>query len=166
MIDLETAFSRKRAQRSVAEMLLRKGIRITPGRRFFLDEIEVSGAAIARALDLDRRVVAAAAGTIAADPDLMKVFSKLNSTLLLRDVASEMNFGAIEIIPKDPSSRGIISSVAKLIADAGISVRQITTEDPMFKNAEMTIVTEKRIPGELIERIHKLPGVDRVVVIS
>ncbi|MBN2251738.1 MAG: hypothetical protein JW724_06670 [Candidatus Altiarchaeota archaeon] len=166
MLNLDEVFSRKKAQKDVAEFLLRKGIRVTQDRRFFFGEIEVSSSAIARALGLDRRAVVAAAETIAQDPELMSVYGKLNSTLLLKDVASAMGFGAIEIIPKDPSSTGIIANVTRLIAESHISVRQIITDDPMFKNAEMTVVTEKPIPGELIERILKLADVEKVIVIS
>jgi len=166
MLDLEGAFSRKRSQKQVAEFLLRKGIRVSQDLRFFFGDIEVSSASIARSLGLDRRVVSEAAGTIMKNPELMRVYSKLSATLLLRDVASELGFGAIEIMPKDAASKGIIAGVTRMIADSGISIRQITTEDPMFKNAEMTVVTERPIPGELIERIMKLPEVKKLVVLS
>jgi hypothetical protein len=166
MLDLESAFPRKKSQKQVAEFLLRKGIRVSEDRKFFFGDIEVSSAAIARSLDLDRRVVTEAAGTIVKTPKLSKVFAKLGTILLLRDVASEMGFGAIEIMVEDAASRGIIAGVTRIIADAGISIRQITADDPMFKNAEMTVVTEKPVPGELIEKIMKLPEVKKVIVLS
>jgi predicted regulator of amino acid metabolism with ACT domain len=157
MLDLEEVFPRKKAQRQVAEFLLRKGIRVSPEGGFYIGDIDVSSAAIARSLDLDRRVVTEAADTIAKNPRLMKIFGKLNSTLVLKDVASELGYGAIELTVKDPSSKGIIAGVAKIIADANVSIRQITTSDPMFSNV-MTVVTEKPIPRELIDRILALPG--------
>ena len=166
MLNLDEVFPRKKAQKEVAELLLRKGIRVSEDRRFYFGEIEVASAAIARVLGVDRRVVAATAGAINADPKLMSIFSKLNTTLLLRDVASELHFGAIEFIPKDPAAKGLIASVAKVIADAGISVRQITTDDPMFKGAGMTIVTERPLPGDIVDKIVRLPGVEKVSVIS
>lgn len=166
MLNLDEAFPRKKAQKEVAEILLRKGIRVSPDRRFYFGDVEVSSAAIARVAGVDRRVVASTAEAICSNTALIRIFSRLNTTLLLRDVASELHFGAIEFIPKDPSTKGLIASVAKIIADAGISVRQITTDDPMFKGAAMTIVTEKPLPGEIVDRIVRLPGVDRVSVIS
>jgi predicted regulator of amino acid metabolism with ACT domain len=166
MLKLEEVFPRKRSQRNVAEFLLKRGIRVSEDRRFFVGEVEVSGASIARALDLDRRVVCSAAEAIIKDPVLRDIFGKLSATLLLKDVAREMGFGAIEFIPKDASSKGIISSVAKVIAESGISIRQITTDDPMFDNPAMTIVTEKPLPGDVIDRILGLPEVKKVVVLS
>jgi predicted regulator of amino acid metabolism with ACT domain len=165
MLNLEEVFPRKKAQRQVAEFLLRKGIRVSPDAGFYVGDIAVSSAAIARSLDLDRRVVTEAADTIAKNPRLIKIFEKLNSTLLLKDVAPEMGYGAIELTVKDPSIKGIIAGVAKIIADADVSVRQITTSDPMFANV-MTVVTEKPIPRELIDRILALPGVEKVIIIN
>jgi len=166
MLNLEEVFLRKRSQRDVAEFLLTKGIRVSESGRFFSGEVEVPGASIARALDLDRRVVSSAAQIILNDPTLKKIFGKLNTTLLLKDVASEMGFGAIEFIPKDAASKGIIAGVAKVIAESGISIRQITTDDPMFDNPGMTIVTERPLPGEVIDKILALPEVKKVVVLS
>ena len=80
MLNLEEVFLRKRSQRQVAEFLLRKGIRVSSDGRFFFGDIEVSSAALARSLDLDRRVVTGAADTIASNPSLMRIFSKLSST--------------------------------------------------------------------------------------
>ena len=164
MLDLEEVFPRKKAQRLVAEFLLRKGIRVSPDGGFYVGDIGVSSAAIARSLNLDRRVVTEAADTIAKNPRLIKIFGKLNSTLVLKDVASELGYGAIELTVKDPSSKGIIAGVAKIIADANVSIRQITTSDPMFSNV-MTVVTEKPIPRELIDRILALPGAEKVIII-
>jgi len=166
MLNLVESFGRKKAQLSVAEFLLKKGIRVSPEARFYFGEVEVSPSAIARALDLDRRVVSSTGEAIAQDPKIQKIFSKINSILLLRDVAPELGFGAIEIIPKDPASKGIILGVVRLITESGISIRQITTDDPMFSNAEMCIVTEEQIPRELIDKMLKIPEVKKVIVIS
>lgn len=165
MLNLEEVFPRKKAQRQVAEFLLRKGIRVSPEAKFYIGDIEVSSAAIARSLDLDRRVVTEAAEAIAANKRLIGVFGKLNSTLVLKDVAPEMGFGAIEITVKDPSTKGIVAGVAKLIAEAGISIRQVSTSDPMLSNV-MTVVTEKPIPRDLIDGILALSGVEKVIIIS
>lgn len=165
MLNLEEVFPRKKAQRQVAEFLLRKGIRVSPDGGFYIGDIEVSSAAVARSLDLDRRVVTEAAATLAGNPQMIKIFGKLNSTLVLKDVAPELGYGAIELTVKDPTIKGIIAGVAKLIADAGISIRQITTSDPMFSNV-MTVVTEKPIPRELIDGILSLPGVEKVIIIN
>ena len=166
MLNLDEVFARKKSQKQVAEFLFRNGIRVSPDARFYLGEIEIAGASIARVLDLDRRVVVETAQSIAKDQQLSEVYRKIKAAPLLKDVARDFGFGAIEIIPKDPASKGIILGVVKAITEAGISIRQMTTDDPMFANAQMTVVTDKPIPRELIDQMLKLPEVDKVIVIN
>lgn len=166
MLNIEKILSRKREQKRVAEFLLRNAIRVSGDGRLFSRDIEIPYTSIARVLDVDRRVIRATVDSILREPRLRRVFTKLDSTLLLRDVAPELGYGAIEIIPTDAASKGIIAGVARIIADSGISIRQIIAEDPMFENAETTIITEKPLPRELIDEMLRVPGVRKVTVLS
>jgi len=162
---LEQAFSGRRGQRRVAEFMLHNGICVKDGRLYF-SGVELADVKVARALGIDRRVIKAAVETITADKSLKDLYSKLGSTVLLKDVAPALGFGAIEIIPKNASTKGIIANVAKVITDEGISIRQLTTEDPMFSDAEMTVVTEKPIPRNMIDKLLAIKGVKKVVVVN
>jgi len=166
MLNIEKILSRKREQKRVAEFLLRNAIRVCGDGRLFSRDIEIPYTSIARVLDVDRRVIRATVDSILREPRLRRVFTKLDSTLLLRDVAPELGYGAIEIIPTDAASKGIIAGVARIIADSGISIRQIIAEDPMFENAETTIITEKPLPRELIDEMLRVPGVRKVTVLT
>ncbi|MBM3309829.1 MAG: amino acid-binding protein [Candidatus Altiarchaeales archaeon] len=165
MLLLDELFSGRRSQRKVAEFMLRNGICIKNGRLFF-GSVELSDVKVARALGVDRRVIKSTVGTITQDRKLKDLYSKLGSTVLLKDVASAFGFGAIEIIPKNASAKGIVANVAKAISDEGISIRQLTTDDPMFSDAEMSVVTEKPIPRALIDKLLKIKGVKKVVVVN
>ena len=166
MLDFDRTFSRKRGQAAVAQFMLRNAIRVSEEGEIFIGDIEIPHTPIARILGVDRRLIGQTIDTILNNDKFKRIFLNLNSTLLLRDVAPELGFGAVEIIPEDATSKGIIASVSRIIADAGISIRQITTDDPMFKNAEMSVVTEEPLPRELIDEILKLPEVKKVIVIS
>lgn len=165
MLDLEKKFSRKKAQKKVARFFLEKGLRVEKGK-IYSSSIEIQPSKISRVLNIDRRVVISTAKKISDDSELRKIFSKLNSTLLLRDVAKELGFGAIEIIPESATKKGIVAGVTKIISDAGISIRQLIAQDPMLKNARMNIITEKPIPRNLINKILRIKGVKEVVVLS
>lgn len=165
MLLLDKAFSGRRSQRKVAYFMLRNGVSVRDYGLFFAG-VELADVKLARTLNVDRRVIKATVETISGDRSLKEIFSKLGSTVLLKDVARSLGFGAIEIIPKNASARGIVANVAKLISDEGISIRQITTEDPMFSDAEMTVVTEKPIPRNLIDHLLKIKGVKKVVVVN
>ena len=145
--------------------MLRNGISISRGK-LFLAGVELADVKVARALGIDRRVIKATVESIADDRRLRELYGKLGSTVLLKDVAPHLGFGAIEIVPKNASNRGIVASVAKVISDEGISIRQMITDDPMFSDAEMTVVTEKPIPRALIDRLLRISGVKKVVVVN
>jgi len=165
MLPLGNVFSGKSGQRRVAEFMLHSGVCVKNGRLLF-SGVQLSDMKVARALGVDRRVVKATVATIMADKNLKELYSRLGSTVVLKDVAKSLGLGAIEIIPKNAQTKGIVASVARLISDEGISIKQVTIEDALFSNAEMTIVTEKPIPRTLIDRILKVNGVRKVVVVN
>lgn len=166
MLKIDEIFPRKKGQKRVAEFLLKNAIRIAEDGKLLAGEVEIPHTAISRVLGVDRRLINATISSIMKNPELKKIFGKLSSTPLLKDVAPDLGFGAIEIIPTDASSKGIVAGITRIISDAGISIRQITADDPMFANAEMTIVTEKPIPRNLIDDILKIKGVKKVIVLS
>jgi uncharacterized protein len=166
MLTLDKVFSRKGAQKKVAEFLLKNAVRISADGRLFAKEMEIPHTAVAKVLDVDRRVIKATVDSILAEPKLKKIYSKLDYALLLRDVAPDLGFGAIEIIPTDAAEKGIIAGVTKVIVDSKISIRQIISDDPMIPGAETTVITEKPLPRTLIDKMLKIRGVKKVIVIS
>ena len=83
----------------------------------------------------------------------------LTYSTTLEDVAPEMDWGVIEIIPEDPGLPGILADVATIIADNNISIRQAIFDDfELSEEPRLFIVTEKQIPGSLIPEIRKAKG--------
>jgi hypothetical protein len=163
---LREFFSRQSAQRKVAEFMLSNGIRIDKEGNVFCGGVKLSSSKLARAVGVDRRVIGATVGTILENPRLKKIFLNLSSIPVLKEVASETGGGAIEIIPKDAESRGIVDSVTKIKTDAGIPIRQLTTDDFLLDDPKMTVVTQKPIPKQLIDEILKTGLVKQVVVLK
>ena len=157
-------FNRYPKRRKLAQKLLEYGLKVSDNK-IYCGEIELSDSKIARAFDVDRRIIADTIKTINDEKDLQKVFFRLKPTCHLKDVATEMNWGVIEIIPEDPSTPGILADVAKVVADAKISIRQATVDDFEFsEEPRLFIVTEKQVPGTLIPNIRKINGVKAVVL--
>ena len=151
-------------RKKIAQKMLEYGLR-TKNNRIYCGEIELSDSKIARALDTDRRSITATIETISKKPELNKIFSKLLPTCHLKDVAPEMKWGVIEIIPEDPSIPGILAEVATIIANNKISIRQTIVDDfELSEEPRLFIVTEKQIPGSLIPKIRKSKGVKGVLI--
>jgi predicted regulator of amino acid metabolism with ACT domain len=157
-------FNRYPKRKRLAQKLLEYGLKIKEDK-IFCGEIELSDSKIARAFEVDRRIITSTIKTISNHKDLQRVFSQLRPTCDLKDVAPLMNWGVIEIIPEDPSMPGILADVAKEVADARISIRQAIVDDFEFsEEPRLFIVTEKQVPGLLIPKIRKIKGVKAVVI--
>ena len=157
-------FNRYPKRRKLAQKLLEYGLKVRD-HKIFCGEIELSDSKIARAFDIDRRIISSTIKTISEKEDLRKVFSRLKPTCHLKDVATEMNWGVIEIIPEDPSMPGILADVSTIVADANISVRQTIVDDfELSEEPRLFIVAEKQIPGALIPKIRKAKGVKAVLI--
>ncbi|HEC95304.1 MAG TPA: hypothetical protein ENI45_04995, partial [Thermoplasmatales archaeon] len=99
---IATYFNKYPGRRIIAQKLLEYGLRVEENR-IYCGEIELSDSKIARAFNVDRRVIASTIETINENKDLKKVFTNLIPTCHLKDVAPKMNWGVVEIIPVDPS---------------------------------------------------------------
>ena len=152
------------SQETVARMFLKYGISVRDGSAF-CGSIEQSDTALARAIGVDRRVVRSTINRIMTVPDLLKIYSKLQSMLLLSDAAAELGCSCIEIVPTDARMPGIMAGIINVLSDAGISIRQAVVSDPQDETgSHLIIVTDGEMPGDLMTEIRKCRGVDSVIL--
>ena len=132
----------------------------------YLNEIEISTAEIARAAGVDRRTVVATIRMIEEDPSLSGVFSRLRSAgVSLRAVARQLGLGTLEILAENPRSPGVLAGSTRLLAEAEISIRQALVDDPeLVPEPKLILITEKPVPGELIQKLLRVAGVAKVSV--
>ncbi|MCC6042314.1 MAG: amino acid-binding protein [Candidatus Verstraetearchaeota archaeon] len=160
-------FEEAPAKLKVARLLIENGLRIGENGKIYCGDVEIPDTKIARVLDVDRRVVRETIKYIMSDEVLRKVFTRLKPAgALLRDVAALFGYGVLEI-RADPSAVGIIAGVAQALAKAGISIRQIHAEDPdLNPDPKLIVITERAVPGEVIQEILKVPNVKSVTIIQ
>lgn len=157
-------FQRYPAQEKIVRLLIRHGFRIKDGK-IYSGDVELSDSAVGRAAGVDRRIVSAAAQTIERNPELARIFTHFQPTLHLKDVAPNLGWGVIEIVPDNAGRPGILSGVSNVIAAEGISIRQAIVDDPYFsEEPKLFIVTEKAVPSTLIPTMQRVQGVKSVTV--
>ncbi|MEE8168633.1 MAG: hypothetical protein V3T58_07160 [Candidatus Hydrothermarchaeales archaeon] len=162
--ELETYFKKFPAQKRVAILLLRRGLRIKNGK-VLCGKLEIPHTQIAKELGVDRRVVDATTTRILENKKLGEVYSKLQPIAFLRESAPAMGLNVIVITADDASKPGIIGSITSRIAEHRISIRQALAEDPyLLESPELTVITEGEIPGELINELRKIEGVKKVTI--
>lgn len=122
----------------------------------FCGPIEQSTTKIAKALGVDRKVVDLTADVIRNNPELYAVFSKLKPIADISDVAryDKNSFAGVMDIYAFSDSVGIAALATTLIAEENITIRYMVARDPELSvESVMTIVTDKRPPGRVVEAL-------------
>lgn len=149
----------------VTRILVENGLNVRNGK-VYLNEIEVPPVRIAKVAGVDRRTVNETIRVIEANSELSLIFECLRSAgYSLKEVARHLGFGVVEITPVDARTPGILANSAMILADKGLSIRQAIVDDPeLSPEPKLTLIVEKKIPGELIPDFLRIKGVAKVSV--
>jgi predicted regulator of amino acid metabolism with ACT domain len=149
----------------VARVLVENGLSAKDGK-ICLNQIVIPPVRIARVAGVDRRTVNETLSAIDADPQLKLIFEEIRPAgHSLKEIAKHLNLGVVELTVVNAKAPGILSSAATLLNNAGLSIRQAIVDDPeLSPEPKLTLIVEKKIPGELIPEILKIPGVAKISV--
>jgi len=160
---IKEKFERYPSQIVVAKEFLRLGISVKNGKAYCGD-IELVPTKIAEALGVDRKVVVSAIQNIEGDEELRKVFSSLKPVANIAEVARILGFGVLEVYAESHKV-GIVAGITSILAREGIPIRYILAEDPELSvESKLTIVTDTKIPGRLVDEFLKVDGVHKIVI--
>lgn len=149
----------------VARVLVENGL-CTKDGKIYLNQIEIPPVRIARAAGVDRRTVNETLNIINANPELKLIFEEIRPAgHSLKEIAKHLNLGVLEITPVNAKAPGILSNAAMILNRAGLSIRQAIVDDPeLSPEPKLTLIVEKKIPGELIPELLKISGIAKVSV--
>lgn len=149
----------------VARVLVENGLSAKDGK-IYLNQIEIPPVRIARAAGVDRRTVNETLNVIKTNRELRLIFEEIRPAgHSLKEIAKHLNLGVVEITPVDAKIPGILANSAMILTRGGLSVRQAIVDDPeLSPEPKLTLIVEKKIPGELIPKLLKVKGVAKVSV--
>jgi len=149
----------------VAKVLVENGLS-TKNCRIYLNQIEIPPVRVARAAGVDRRTVVETLNMIKTDPELELIFGEMRSAgHSLKEIAKHLNLGVVEITPVDARTQGILASSAMALAKRGLSIRQAIVDDPeLSPDPKLSLIVDRKIPGELIPELLKINGIAKVSV--
>ena len=149
----------------VAKVLVENGLSVKD-QKIYLNKIEIPPVRIARVAGVDRRTVNETVNAIKTNRELRIIFEELRPAgHSLREIAKHLNLGVVEITVVDPKAHGILAKSATVLTLGGLSIRQAIVDDPeLSPEPKLTLIVEKKIPGELISELLKIEGVDKVSV--
>jgi predicted regulator of amino acid metabolism with ACT domain len=149
----------------VARVLVENGLTVKD-EKIYLNQIEIPPIRIARVATVDRRTVNETLCAIKANRELRLIFEEIRPAgHSLKEIAKHLDLGVVEITPVDAKAHGILASSATILTNGGLSIRQAIVDDPeLSPEPKLTLIVEKKIPGELISELLKIEGVAKVSV--
>jgi predicted regulator of amino acid metabolism with ACT domain len=151
------------SQQAVIRLLLERGFSVNDEGRVVSGGIEIPNTGIAREIGVDRRVVDSTTDAILADEDLRRIFQNISQVPSLMDLAPVLDLTVLTVEVTDADQRGILATVAGLLADNDISIRQTISEDPEFaEDPKLYIIIDEDLPGDLINEIRGLSFVRKI----
>ncbi|MGC8935834.1 MAG: amino acid-binding protein [Candidatus Methanomethylicaceae archaeon] len=156
-------FSGSPAKLKVAKLMVELGFGINEKGKVVCGGVEIADTSIAKAVNVDRRVVRETVKDILSDVRMKRIFLGIRPAgSFLKDVAPELGYSVVEIRAR-PDAVGVIAKATTYIAEAGVSIRQILAEDPdLNPDPKLLIITERRIPGEVVSKLLTIPTVTKV----
>ena len=149
----------------VARVLVENGLSAKDGK-ICLNEIEIPPVRIARVAGVDRRTVNETLNVISANTELRMIFEEIRPAgHSLKELAKHLNLGVVEITVVDPKAHGILANSSMILTKGGLGIRQAIVDDPeLSPEPKLTLIVDKKIPGELIPELLKIKGVAKVSV--
>ncbi|MCL2359219.1 MAG: amino acid-binding protein [Nitrososphaerota archaeon] len=149
----------------VTRVLIENGLSVKDNK-IYVNQIEIPPVRVARAAGVDRRTVNETLSSIHNNPELRRIFEEIRPAgHSLKEIAKHLNLGVVEITPTNAAGTGILSSTAVILNSAKLSIRQAIVDDPeLSPEPKLTFIVERKIPGELIPELLKVPGVAKVSV--
>jgi predicted regulator of amino acid metabolism with ACT domain len=149
----------------VARVLVESGLSVK-NNKVYLNQIDIPPIRIARVAGVDRLTVTETIKTINANKELKLLFEELRPAgHSLQKIAKHLNLGVVEITPEDAKIPGILAKSATVLANAGLSIRQAIVDDPeLSPEPKLTLIVERKIPGETIPKLLEIKGVAKVSV--
>lgn len=151
------------SQQAVIRLLLARGFSVNDEGRVVSGGIEIPDTGIARELDVDRRVVDSTTDAILADEQLRQIFQNISQVPSLMDLAPVLDLTAVTIAVTAADRPGIVAEVTTLLADEGVSIRQVISEDPEFTDEpRLHLVLDDELPGGVLTALTELEYVRSV----
>ncbi len=151
------------SQQAVVRLLLERGFSINDEGRVVSGGIEIPNTQIAREIGVDRRVVDSTTGALLEDDELRDIFRNISAVPSLMDLAPVLDFTVVRVKPTDADAAGIVARVTEIVAEEGLSIRQVLSDDPEFADEPMLyLILDSEPSGDLLKAIHDLPHVREV----
>jgi len=150
-------FADSPSQQKVVRFLLENGFGISPEGKVVANDVEITTAALSRAVNVDRRVVDATVRRIQEFDELEPVFARLRVTPDFTNVAKHLGLSVVTIIPKDAGDKNLVAKIVAILAEYNVTLRQIFVTDPYTaEEPRLVVIIDGKLPAAAIQQLSEL----------
>ena len=151
------------ARKKVAEIMFNSGFSVREGK-VFAGDVEVPVSSIARAAEVNRKIVYYTIEYIEKNYALRSIFERMEPMANLKNVAPIVGWEVLELDMDMTDISCTLKDVVLVLSEMGCHVRQIMGENPLFGDGKIFIVLTRPVPMELLERIREIPSVKDIIL--
>jgi hypothetical protein len=151
------------SQQAVVRLLLERGFSVNDEGRVVSGGIEIPNTQIAGEIGVDRRVVDSTTDALLADDELRRIFQNISAVPSLMDLAPVLDLTVVTVEVGNADAPGLVADVTGLVAEEGLTIRQVLSDDPEFADdPKLYIILDEEPSGELLKAVRGLPFVRKV----
>ncbi|MDW8045406.1 MAG: amino acid-binding protein [Nitrososphaerota archaeon] len=164
---IEEKFYRQKSRAAVAKKMIELGIRIGNDLKLYVGDVAVGDVALARSLNVDRRVIRKTVNQIMNDDYLRDIFTRITPVgASFVNIAERLGWSVL-VIAADPHRPGVIAGVTSILAKYGVVIRQALADDPdLVAEPRLTLIVEGKVPPEAIDQIKSLDVVKSLTLLK
>ncbi len=160
---IDSYFGEYPARKKVAEIIFNSGFSVREGK-IFSRNVEIPVSSIARAADVNRKIVYHTVEQIEKNYALRSIFERIEPMTNLRRVGPIVGWDVIELKMDMDGLSCALKDVVAILSEEGCNVRQIVGEEPLLSNGKIFVVLTRPVPIRLLEKIKALPSVNDITL--
>jgi len=158
-------FADSPSQQKVVRFLLENGFGISQEGKVVANDVEITTAALSRAVKVDRRVVDATVRRIMEFEELEPVFTRLRVTPDFTNVAKHLGLSVVTIIPKHAGDKNLVAKIVAILAEYNVTLRQIFVTDPYTaEEPRLVVIIDGKLPAAAIQQLSELDFVKSLLL--
>ncbi len=160
---IEAYFHEYPARKKVAEIIFKSGFSVKEGK-IFAGNVEIPVSSLARAADVNRKIVYHTIEFIEKNYALKSIFERMEPMANLKRVGPIVGWDVLEFDMEMNKLSCALKDVLDILSKPGCHVRQVIGEEPLLSEGKIYIVLTRPVPMEILKEIKDVPTVKDITL--
>lgn len=160
---IDAYFHEYPARKKVAEMIFKSGFSVRDGK-VFAGDVEIPISSIARASNVNRKVVYHTIEYIEKNYALKSIFERIEPMPSLRRVGPIVGWDVLEFDMDINSLSCALRDVLEILSRPECHVRQVIGEEPLLSEGKIYVVLTRPVPMDILKKLKNLSTIKDITL--